>query len=88
MGATETVNRQRPRAPEPPTHCGPMAASAPAFANEFMKYIDATPTPFHLCHETAARLTAAGFSERDPRPPPPPLRTPRPPKPTLRTVDR
>ena len=46
-------------------------ASAPAFANEFMKYIDATPTPFHLCHETAARLTAAGFSERDPHPPPP-----------------
>ena len=44
-----------------------MAASeAPAFANEFMKYIDATPTPFHLCHETAARLTAAGFSECDP----------------------
>ena len=53
-----------------------MAASeAPAFANEFMKYIDVTPTPFHLCHETAARLTAAGFSECDPIPPrrlPPP----------------
>ena len=60
-----------------------MAASeAPAFANEFMKYIDATPTPFHLCHETAARLTAAGFSECDTPPilPPPPAQP-------VRTVD-
>ena len=32
-------------------------------AREFKAYIDATPTPFHLVSETAARLNEAGFVE-------------------------
>jgi len=46
-------------------------ASAPAaaassdldFARQFLAYIDKTPTPFHLCTETIARLKEAGFTE-------------------------
>lgn len=35
------------------------------FAAEFLKYIDATPTPFHLCAETGSRLKDAGFKQLD-----------------------
>ena len=36
---------------------------APGFAARFLGYINETPTPFHLCAVTAAKLQSAGFSE-------------------------
>eukprot|EP00656_Telonema_subtile_P010758 TRINITY_DN15228_c0_g1_i1.p1 TRINITY_DN15228_c0_g1~~TRINITY_DN15228_c0_g1_i1.p1 ORF type:complete len:514 (+),score=138.42 TRINITY_DN15228_c0_g1_i1:1-1542(+) len=33
------------------------------FANQFLEYINATPTPFHLCAESIVRLKAQGFTE-------------------------
>ena len=36
-----------------------------SLATEMMAYIDASPTPFHLCAETSAMLRAAGFVELD-----------------------
>ena len=44
-----------------------MAAAAPALRAELAvaagKFIDSTPTPFHLCAQGAALLRAAGFVE-------------------------
>ncbi len=48
---------------------GPRAADAAkrsrseTMARECAKFIDATPTPFHLCAEAAKRLVGAGFTE-------------------------
>ena len=41
------------------------AADAKQFTAEFLKYIDASPTPFHCCKESIDLLAAAGFSELD-----------------------
>ena len=34
-----------------------------SLAGDMMKYIDASPTPFHMCAESSAMLLAAGFVE-------------------------
>ncbi|HEY9556007.1 MAG TPA: M18 family aminopeptidase [Acidimicrobiales bacterium] len=37
--------------------------SGPDAARDMMRFIDASPSPYHACAEAAARLDAAGFSE-------------------------
>ena len=37
--------------------------SGMTLAGDMMKYIDASPTPFHMCAESSAMLLAAGFVE-------------------------
>eukprot|EP00927_Polykrikos_kofoidii_P054788 TRINITY_DN4915_c0_g1_i1.p1 TRINITY_DN4915_c0_g1~~TRINITY_DN4915_c0_g1_i1.p1 ORF type:complete len:478 (+),score=104.35 TRINITY_DN4915_c0_g1_i1:71-1504(+) len=41
----------------------PTAESMAEFAGEFKAFIDAAPTPFHVCTESIAKLKAQGFSE-------------------------
>ena len=50
-------------APRSPVPMAAPSAEASAFAEKFLGYIDNTPTPFHLCAVTGARLLAAGFTE-------------------------
>ena len=38
-------------------------SSAPEAATKFLKFVNASPTPFHAVHNAALRLERAGFQK-------------------------
>jgi aspartyl aminopeptidase len=44
-----------------------MPAAQNEFLRDLVRFLDASPTPFHACREIGARLEAAGFSKVDER---------------------
>lgn len=45
--------------------CGVPSQPPPATTSDLLSFIDASPSPYHVCQTVAARLDAAGFAQLD-----------------------